>query len=173
MSAPSDQLPVTASVAAVTRAQLEDFLYREAALLDSWQLDSWLELFCEDAVYVMPSADLPDGDPTVDQVYIDDTMERLRARVTRLKSRRAFREFPYARTRRLITNVVILGRSGDEIELTASFAVYRFRNRQADVYVGRYDHRLRLVDGDLRYVVRRSTLDLEDLRPHGTVSIIV
>ncbi|MGE3447527.1 MAG: aromatic-ring-hydroxylating dioxygenase subunit beta [Microbacteriaceae bacterium] len=157
----------------VSRQTIEDFLYHEALLLDTWQLDAWLELFCADAVYVVPSADRPDGDPATDQMYIHDHMHRLRARVERLSSRRAYREFPYARTRRLITNVVLLGQSDDEIEMTCSFSVHRFRNRAADVFVGRYDHRLRVVDGQLRYVVRKATLDLEVLDPHGSVSIIL
>jgi p-cumate 2,3-dioxygenase beta subunit len=33
----------------VTRAEVEDFLYREAALLDEWQLDEWQSLLTEDA----------------------------------------------------------------------------------------------------------------------------
>ena len=30
--------------ASVTRGELEDFLFLEAALLDNWQLDEWLAL---------------------------------------------------------------------------------------------------------------------------------
>src|SRR5205807_9999391 len=32
----------------VTRAQIEDFLYREARLLDDWDLDTWLTLWAEE-----------------------------------------------------------------------------------------------------------------------------
>ena len=45
------------------REQVEDFLFREAALLDDWRLDDWVALFTEDARYVVPTTDLPDGDP--------------------------------------------------------------------------------------------------------------
>ena len=38
----------------VTRAEVEDFLYHEAALLDGWQLDEWLALLTEDARYEVP-----------------------------------------------------------------------------------------------------------------------
>jgi len=34
-----------AAVAIVNRAEIEDFLYTEATLLDTWSLDDWLELF--------------------------------------------------------------------------------------------------------------------------------
>ena len=33
----------------VTRAQVEDFLYHEAALLDEWKLDEWQALFSRPA----------------------------------------------------------------------------------------------------------------------------
>ena len=34
---------------AVSRAEVEDLLYHEADLLDSWKLDDWLALMTEDA----------------------------------------------------------------------------------------------------------------------------
>src|ERR1700733_8369321 len=86
------------------RERVEDFLYAEAALLDSWNLDEWIALFTEDAAYVVPSMDVQ-GAPTETLALISDDMARLRGRVRRLKSRRAHREFPWSRTRRLVTNV--------------------------------------------------------------------
>src|ERR1700761_1837058 len=50
--------PMTAATVAVSRQQIEDFLYAEAALLDSWALDEWLQLFDEDAKYGGPSNDV-------------------------------------------------------------------------------------------------------------------
>ena len=35
-----------ATRAVVTRAEVEDFLYHEAALLDDWKLNDWLVLNC-------------------------------------------------------------------------------------------------------------------------------
>lgn len=52
--------------------EVEQFLYKEAALLDEWRLDDWLTLFTDDARYVVPATDLPDGDPQKDLVFIDD-----------------------------------------------------------------------------------------------------
>ena len=61
------------------RELVEDFLYMEAALLDEWRLDDWAALFTEDARYVVPTTDLPEGDPELDLVFIDDDIVRLRA----------------------------------------------------------------------------------------------
>ena len=95
---------------------MEDFLYQEAALLDEWRLDEWLALFTVDARDVVPTTDLPDGDPKKELVFIDDDIVRLRARVERLKSRHGHREYPWSRTRRFITNVRVKRfRRGNEI----------------------------------------------------------
>ena len=44
-------MTANAPAAAVTRPDVEEFLYEEAALLDAWRLDDWLALMTEDAVY--------------------------------------------------------------------------------------------------------------------------
>src|SRR5215475_6124641 len=108
------------------RETVEDFLFQEAALLDEWRLDEWLKLFTADARYVVPTTDLPEGDPKKDLVFIDDDMVRLRARVERLKSRHGHREYPWSRTRRFISNIRIKVEDSG-IVVTSSFLVYRFR----------------------------------------------
>ena len=157
---------------AQTREVVEDFLYREAALLDAWRLDEWLALFTEDARYVVPTTDLPDGDPRTDLVFIDDDMVRLRARVERLKSRHGHREYPSSRTRRFVTNVRFAVENG-VIVATSSFLVYRFRMGESSPYIGSYEHRLRQADGALKIQYRKAVLDMEALREHGAVSIIL
>ena len=87
------------------RELVEDFLFQEAAMLDEWRLDDWVKLFTEDARYVVPTTDLPEGDPKRDLVFINDDITRLHARVARLTSRHAHREYPWSRTRRFVSNV--------------------------------------------------------------------
>jgi p-cumate 2,3-dioxygenase beta subunit len=155
------------------RLVVEEFLYREALLLDAWRLAEWLALFTPDARYVVPTTDLPEGDPDTDHVFIDDGYRRLQGRVTRLLSRHAHREYPTSRTRRLITNVLVTAVRDDAVEATASFAVYRFRAGHGATYVGRYDYVLARTPDGLRIRYRRATLDQETLRDHGAVSIIL
>ena len=62
---------------------------------------------------------------------------------------------------------------GDMIRVTANFAVYRMRMDQVDTYVGRYEYTLVQRDGGLKIRERKAILDLEALRPHGKVSIIL
>jgi p-cumate 2,3-dioxygenase beta subunit len=154
------------------REMVEDFLFQEAALLDAWRLDEWLALFTADGRYLVPTTDLPDGDPQKDLVFIDDDMVRLRARVERLKSRHGHREYPSSRTRRFITNIRIKEEDG-VIVATSSFLLYRFRMGEASPYVGWYEHTLKRINGELKIQHRKAVLDLEALSDHGAVSIIL
>lgn len=159
--------------ALLQQREVEAFFFQEAALLDDWRLEEWLALFTEDARYVVPVTDAREGDLRETLSIINDDINRLRGRVERLKSRHAHREFPWSRTRRLITNVRVIETTGGEVRATASFLVYRIRSGHVDPLVGRYDYTLRRVGGMLKLAYRKATLDLEALQPHGTISIIL
>jgi len=165
--------PIIADAQTVGRSQVEDFLYYEAHLLDRWLLNEWLELFDEDAVYLVPSTDNPHGNPDLELFLITDDMAILRARVKRLMSDNAHREFPHSLTRRFVTNVLVTRAEASQIVVTASFLVYRTRAGTTDFYVGHYENTLRISNGCLRFAVRKAVLDMEALRPAGTLSIIL
>lgn len=159
---------------APTRAEVEDFLYREAALLDEWRLDEWLALLTDDAAYYVPPNDRPDGDHRDTLFLIADDIVRLRARVKRLKDPNAHAEYPHSRTRRMIHNVRITERDGEGIGVAANFVVYRFRRgERVREYVGRYDYRLAVTEDGLKIAERRATLDSEELGRLGSVSFIL
>jgi len=156
-----------------SRAEVEDFLYHEAALLDEWRLDEWLALLTDDAKYRVPSNDAPTGDPANTLFLIADDIDRIRGRVARLKDPHAHAEFPHSRTRRLVTNVRVVENPGD-LEVFANFAVYRMRRGgQESVFVGRYRYILRRVGGALRIALREAILDSEELGRLGAVSFIL
>ncbi len=163
----------TRALAGLTRSDVEDLLYREAELLDAWELDAWLELYSADARYVIPCTDDPDGDPARDLVLIDDNRLRLEARVERLNSRKAHREYPHSNTRHLVTNVRLGAVEGDELPVRASFTVWRFRNGRETSYVGGYDYRLVLNGTAVKIRSKRVVLDMTALRPASDVAIIL
>src|SRR3954469_13129545 len=143
---------------AVTRAEVEDFLFHEAALLDAWKLDEWLQLLTDDATYRVPSNDRPQSDPKSALFTIADDIRRIRARVTRLQDPHAHAESPRSRTRRLISNVRIVERSPLVVE--ANFAIYRFRgNDDVRQYVGRYRYTLEAGTGGFKIRSREAILD--------------
>src|SRR5689334_9164233 len=156
----------------VTRAEVEDFLYHEAALLDAWRLDEWLALLTDDATYRVPSNDQPQSDPKNALFTIADDIRRIRARVARLKDPHAHAESPRSRTRRLISNVRIVEHSPLQVE--ANFVIYRFRgNEDVRQYVGRYRHTLEERHGKLKIKAREAVLDAMELASLGTVSFIL
>lgn len=162
-----------AAGAALTREEVEDFLFEEAARLDEWRLDEWLALFTDDASYSVPPTDAPESEPGDTLFLISDNAARLRSRVEQLLGKTTWAESPRSRTRRLITNVRIRGQEGARARVTANFAVYRSRGDQLSTYVGRYEYLLERRDGGLRIVSRRAILDLESLRDVGKVSFIL
>jgi p-cumate 2,3-dioxygenase subunit beta len=164
-----------AATVSITRAQVEDFLFAEAALLDEWRLDEWVTLFDQErGGYYIPTTDHPDGDPNTDLFLIADDMPKLRSRVQQLLSGLTWAENPRSRTRHMVSNVRILGRDGDVLSVTANFVVYRMRFQNIDPYIGTYHYKLMPRDGRTFTILeRRVVLDLEALRPHGKVSFIV
>lgn len=158
----------------VSREQVEDFLYHEAALLDAWDLDGWMELLTDDARYLIPPNEAPDGNPDTTLFIIADDIHRIRGRVKRLQSPDAHAEFPPSRTRRLITNVRILGQTADTVTVAANFSIHRFRrNGRGGAYVGHYRYELRTGQDGFRIAERRAVLDSEELGALGAVSFIL
>jgi p-cumate 2,3-dioxygenase subunit beta len=159
---------------AVTRQQVEDFLYTEAALLDAWKLDEWLTLLTDDAVYRVPSNDRPESDPRDTLFTIADDIHRIRARVTRLKNTNAHAEFPRSRTRRLISNVRILEQNAQTVRVEANFIVHRFRrNESVYQFVGQYRYTLRKDGGSFRIASREAIIDAIELGSLAAVSFIL
>ena len=166
--------PAGLTAANITRAQVEDFLFGEAALLDEWKLDEWLTLLTGDATYRVPPNDTPDADPASTLFTIADDIRRIRERVVRLKDRNAHAEFPRSRTRRMISNVRIVERGADTIKVAANFVVYRFRREEGiREYVGHYRHVLRISDGKVLIAAREAVIDAMELGRLGSVSFIL
>jgi p-cumate 2,3-dioxygenase subunit beta len=164
---------LVSSLGELTRAEVEDFLYLEAELLDEWELDDWLGLYTTDARYVIPCTGDPGGDPSRDLVLIDDNRLRMQARVERLNSRKAHREFPHSNTRHLVTNVRLGPVEAGELPVRASFTVWRFRGDRETSYVGGYHYRLVLDGTALKIRSKRVVLDMTTLRPASDVAIIL
>ncbi len=159
---------------AVTRQQVEDFLYAEAALLDAWKLDEWLTLLADDAVYRVPSNDRPRATPEDTLFTIADDIHRIRARVERLKKTSAHAEFPRSHTRRLVSNVRILEQKAQTIKIEANFIVYRFRrNESIYPFVGQYRYGLNIVGESFKIAMREAVIDALELGSLASVSFIL
>jgi p-cumate 2,3-dioxygenase beta subunit len=153
---------------------VQNFLFHEAALLDEWRLKEWEALLTDDAAYYVPPNDQPDGDHHNTLFTIADDRERIRQRVIRIMDPNCHAESPPSRTRRLISNVRIIARDGDEITVAANFVCYRFRRHERiREYVGSYRYRLKCVADSFRIKERRVFIDAQELGSLGSVSFIL
>lgn len=162
------------TLAGLTRAEVEDFLILEAALLDEWRLGEWRALFLDECRYLVPNPSGDDYAPTDASLYlIADDGHHLSERVKRLGKKTAHSEYPRSRTRRLVSNVRVLRREADALHTQCGFVTYRTSHGNTDTYFGRHEHILVERDGALRISEKRSVLDTVTLRPQGRLSIIV
>jgi p-cumate 2,3-dioxygenase subunit beta len=156
------------------RLRVEELLFLEADLLDRWQLDDWLALYTEDAHYYVPPSDV-DGDsadPDTALFYVMDDRVRMEQRVIRLAKVGAHSEWPRSKVRHLVSNTRV-ARDDGLIRARSSFAVWRSKDMTSDCFVGHYLHELVERDGALMIAKKTCVLDMEALRPHARISIIL
>jgi p-cumate 2,3-dioxygenase beta subunit len=158
----------------LSRFDAEDFLIHEAALLDSWKLLEWADLFTEDGEYLVPATDDPDGKAGKSLFLIYDDRHRLGERARRLLKPTAHAEFPHSRTRHMISNVVAGPAAEDgTIPVACNFVVFRSRMEVTNIYPGHSEYRLVLSGESLKIRSKKAVLDIDALRPQGKVSIIL
>ena len=163
-----------ASMTLVTRAEVEDFLYHEAALLDDWKLNEWQALLTDDAAYYVPPNDQLDSDHRTTLFLVADDRERIRQRIIRINDPNCHAEYPKSRTRRMISNVRIVGVEGDLVTVAANFVCYRYRRyERIREYVGGYRYVLRQAGDSFRIKERRVLIDAHELGTLGSVSFIL
>ncbi len=173
-----------------TLREIEQFLYREARLLDARQYHQWLELLTEDVRYWMPmrsnrypahSKALASLDEARQEsreltephelAIMDETRDSLRRRIERLDSGLAWAEDPPSRTRHFIANIEAQPtETAGETRVYSNFIMYRTRGeREEDFYVGSREDILRRTPGGWRIAYRKVILD-QNVMPAKNVS---
>jgi len=151
------------------KREIEEFLYREANLLDDHRLEEWLTLFTDDAEYVIPLREHVQGDvePPGHPVIKDDkTM--LIARVKKHATGLSHVETPQSMTCHVITNVLVEdGSAPDEFVVSSRFVVRQARKLRDEAWwVGRRQDLVRRADGQWKIARREILLDATVL-PRG------
>lgn len=138
------------------RAEVEDLLFREAALLDRRDFHNWLKLFADDATYWIPSgADEFDPSQHVSLVY--DRLAELRERTWRIDSGLGYAQEPASRTAHMVSNVETQ-ESGSLVKVDSVFIVAEFRRDRQMIHAGRYRHHLRRNGESLLIVLKKVEL---------------
>lgn len=91
--------------------ELRAFAYREADLIDGWQLDEWLALFASDGIYWLPIDE--DSDPTKVASILHDDIHGMAIRVEQLMRQDRISQQPRSEIIHFITNVIVEGAEAD------------------------------------------------------------
>ncbi|HLY66590.1 MAG TPA: aromatic-ring-hydroxylating dioxygenase subunit beta [Chloroflexota bacterium] len=150
--------------------EIERFIYREAALLDDRQFDSWLNLFTEDAIYWIPNVSA-DSDPRREAFVVHDDRQELALRVARLQHPAALTQNPPPRIRHFVGNVVAQTVNQGECLVTSNQLVYYTKGEREELYPGAHEHLLRH-DGQGWRIVRKKVYLLTNNRPLASVPLL-
>lgn len=159
----------------MTRLDVEDFLYREAELLDGWRLPEWAQLYTDDARYEVASlsADDPwDASPDSSIFLIADDRTELGLRADRLMKKTAHCEYPHSKTRHMVSNVRMV-EDDEGTHVRANFVTYRTKSGFTSRYMGEMRYLLEQRGDDFRIKHKRCALDLETLNDQGRLTIIL
>ncbi len=136
----------------VLKHELEQFLFKEARLLDERRLDEWLDLLAEDLHYWMPMRrnikfgdwDLEFTDMDSEINWFDEGKDILAGRIRQLNTGVHWPEEPVSRFEHIITNVELVSVEGDEVRVNSKFFCYQNRLQdEVNNFVGRREDLLR------------------------------
>jgi len=137
--------------------EIEQFLYHEARLLDTGQLEAWLDLFTDDATYWVPlEQNQKDALETSSIIHDDRTL--LGLRVKQARHPRAHARQPLARTVHQVGNVVIGEESKGEVKVNSTLQLIEFRNEKQRLYGALVEHRLRRASDGFKIAHKRVDL---------------
>src|SRR5262245_59793956 len=126
------------------RSEIEQFLYREAWLLDHGRLDEWLGLFTDDATYWIP-LQANQADPLTTSSIVYDDRRLLEVRVRQFQHPRAHARVPAPRTVHQVGNVQILETEEREVRVASTLVLVEYRQERQRVWGAQVEHRLRRI----------------------------
>jgi 3-phenylpropionate/cinnamic acid dioxygenase small subunit len=146
-----------ATVADLQR-EVEQFLYRQAELLDGKHWQAWIDLFAEDGVYWMPIAEEQvewEGSPSI---FAEDKL-MMEIRKGRITHPNAWSQAPLWATNHLVSHIALESADAIEIVVRSRFHMMELRRDEIRHFGGRYRHTLvRDAAGALRIRLQRVDL---------------
>ena len=151
--------------------EIEQFLYREAKLLDMLADDIryWMPVRSNRCPVISKAISIRDGSKYEEDeiskegtlAIMDEDKDSLSRRVERLGSGMAWAEDPPSRTRHFISNVQIdPGNRENELKVSSNFIMYRTRGEtEENFYVGCREDVLRREGGGWKVAYRKIVLD--------------
>jgi len=155
------------------REEIEEFLYREAELLDERRYEEWLDMLAPDVRYWMPirrnvkfgEAEREFTREGQDVNWFDEGKDTLVRRVRQILTGMHWAEEPLSRICHMVSNVQILDAApslahATEVTAKSRFLIYRNRvETETDILVGKREDVLRRAGGRWQLSRRKIVLD--------------
>ena len=161
---------MTAATEIELRSEIEQFLYREAWLLDHGRLDEWLALFTDDATYWIP-LQANQTDPLTTSSIVYDDRRLLEVRVRQFQHPRAHARVPAPRTVHQIGNVQVLEAADRDVRAGSTLILVEYRRERQRVWGALVEHRLRRTADGLRIAAKRIDLVNSEAELDGIVCL--
>ncbi len=154
--------PPALCVEPALQRDIEQFIYRQAELLDGKHWSAYIDLFSPEGVYWMPvTAEQTEweGSPSI---FAEDRL-MMEIRMGRITHPNAWSQAPMWETAHLVSHVAVDSIAGDVIQVRSRFHMMELRRDSIRHFGGSYRHTLvRDAAGDLR--IRLQRVDLFNAR---------
>jgi len=155
------------------KQEIEEFLYREADLLDERRYEEWLALIADDMRYWMPMRrNVKFGEEAQeftrageDINWFDEGKETLTRRVKQILTGMHWAEEPVSRISHMVSNVRLIEvnpslAEAAEVAAKCRFLIYRNRvQTETDILVGKREDLLRRTEAGWQIARRKIVLD--------------
>jgi 3-phenylpropionate/cinnamic acid dioxygenase small subunit len=135
--------------------EVEQFLYRQAELLDAKRWQDWIDLFAKDGVYWMPpdpSYKTWDGTPAI---FAEDK-NLMNVRMKRVLHPDAWSQRPQWGTNHIVSNVSIRkSRKNGDLEVRSRFHMMELRRDDVRHFAGSYTHQLKKTKNGFQIKLQR------------------
>jgi len=134
--------------------EIEQFLYRQAELLDAKQWQEWIDLFAEDGVYWMPPEPSHKTWEGMPAIFAEDK-NLMKVRMGRVLHPDAWSQRPLWGTNHVISNVIVESASNDKIRVRSRFHMMELRRDDVRHFAGSYQHELKKTKDGYRIKLQR------------------
>ena len=139
-----------------TQQNVEQFLYKQADILDQRDWDAWLDLFTKDGKYWMPAKPDQETGEGVPNIFYEDRY-LMDMRIRRVEHPYAHSQKAGHRTSHVVSNVIIENENGKNGDLvcTSRFHMVEYRLEDQRYFGGKYTHNLVRIDDNYRIKLQR------------------
>jgi benzoate/toluate 1,2-dioxygenase subunit beta len=134
--------------------EVEQFLYRQAELLDSKRWQDYIDLFSDDGIYWMPADPGHTTWDGVPSIFAEDK-NLMTVRMNRVLHPDAWSQRPLWGTNHLVSNVIIEKNQAGSIVTRSRFHMMELRRDNVRHFAGSYVHHLKRARNGFRIVLQR------------------